>query len=193
LESKIIQACNTQVFFCVIVLVTACTAQSAEYDISPIIDNTKPIHHPCYQWSLLSDSQAAKGMALVIHGLNQRPEVMQGIIEQLNRAGIETLNLTLSGHEAHLDEELRLINFKRANYKQWNNEVYQAFKVAEKRASENKTPLFFVGNSIGGLLACDLVVSSADLNFDRMVLFAPALSILIVMALQIWHTVMPAA
>lgn len=179
LVSKIIQACSKHVFFCAIVLVTACTTQSAEYDISSGIDNTKsiPLPLPSYQWRLLSDSQTVKGVALVIHGLNQKPEVMQGIIEQLNRAGIETLNLTLFGHETYLDEELRLINFKRASYKQWSNEIYQAFKAAEKRALENKTPLFFVGNSIGGLLACDLVVSNDDVNFDRMVLFAPALSI----------------
>ena len=131
-----------------------------------------------YQWGSVPDSKEVKGIALVIHGLNQKPTVMQSINGRLNDEGVETLNLTLSGHDmVNFGDEQRLKSFKSVTFKQWRGEVYKAFKAAKKRAEEKKVPLFFVGYSLGGLLGCDLIASRPDVSFERMVLFAPALSI----------------
>jgi|GEM_PF-6880308 hypothetical protein len=39
-----------------------------------------------------------KGIALVIHGLNLKPEKMEPIITLFNQSGIDVLNLSLHGH-----------------------------------------------------------------------------------------------
>ncbi len=166
------------IFFGLVILLNACSNQSSLNDSISTVDTSKQVFPKAYQWEYVPDSKEVKGFALVIHGLNQKPNVMQSVIDRLNDEGIETLNLTLSGHNmVNLGDEQRLKSFKSVTYKQWRGEVYQAFEVAKKRAEENKVPLFFVGYSLGGLLGCDLMVSSPEVSFERMVLFAPALSI----------------
>ena len=142
------------------------------------VDVNKQAFPSRYQWGSVPDSKELKGFALVIHGLNQKPNIMQSVSGRLNDEGVETLNLTLSGHDTtNLRDEQRLESFKSVTYRQWRGEVYQAFNAAKRRAEENKVPLFFVGYSLGGLLGCDLITSRSDVTFERMVLFAPSLSI----------------
>ncbi len=160
------------------ILLNACSNQASLHESASSVDASKQAVPVVNQWSNIPKSKDVKGIALVAHGLNQKPNVMQSVIDRLNGEGVETLNLTLSGHDmANLGDEQRLKSFKSVTYIQWRGEVYQAFKAAKKRAEENKVPLFFVGYSLGGLLGCDLIASRSDVSFERMVLFAPALSI----------------
>ena len=50
------------------------------------------------QWHKIKRTKKVKGVALVVHGLNLKPERMQSIITELNDAGIDVLNLSLRGH-----------------------------------------------------------------------------------------------
>lgn len=147
--------------------------------------NARPIQkaadHPSTRWYERKNNTALKGVALVIHGLNFRPDKMESIIAQMTEAGIDCLNLSLRGHgksDAPLNnsegDEARMETFKSVTYPLWETEAYQAYQLAEKKSSLYGSPLFFIGFSMGGLLGVDLFASNPKVKFDRMVLFAPA-------------------
>jgi alpha-beta hydrolase superfamily lysophospholipase len=135
-------------------------------------------------WHRKNPFKRFRGVALVVHGLNQRPERMEFLIKPLNRAGIEVLNVSLHGHgENYLysgtgeREEARLDSFRAVTYSLWTSELYDAYQKARQRAQQKRVPVFLVGYSLGALLGCELQVSRPDVRFDRMILFAPALKI----------------
>ncbi len=124
------------------------------------------------------------GVALVIHGLNLKPGKMDAIIEHLLVSGIEVFNLSLYGHGknyTHLENvpppEARMASFKTVKYVTWQDEAYRAYELAQKRSELKNVPLIFIGFSLGGLIGPDMLTSDSDIKFDKMVLFAPALSI----------------
>ncbi|MGA3209382.1 MAG: alpha/beta fold hydrolase [Syntrophales bacterium] len=135
------------------------------------------------QWFKIRRTKKTQGVALVVHGLNLRPERMQSIIAELNDAGIDVLNLSLRGHgnnylkniNASIDGA-RLESFRTVTYGLWLDEIYNSYLRVRERASEKNAPVFFIGYSLGGLMGCDLILSHPDVSYDRMVLFAPALN-----------------
>lgn len=136
------------------------------------------------RWYKANGLKKTRGVALVIHGLNLRPEMMESIISVLNRSGVDVLNLSLRGHGRnyvpinHIEEsEQRLESFRSVNYELWLKEVYDAYQKVRSRADHKKVPVFFTGYSMGALLGCDLLASQPDVHFSRMVLFAPALNV----------------
>jgi len=136
------------------------------------------------RWYKNPSQEATKGVALVIHGLNLRPEKMQAIISVLTGSGIDVLRLSLRGHgenythHAGIDEdEARLEAFKEVSFPLWMNEAYLAYTKVRKRAAQKKVPLFFVGFSLGGLIGLDLFASQPEVHYERMVLFAPAIKL----------------
>ena len=125
-----------------------------------------------------------KGVALVIHGLNLRPDKMQTIISVLTESGIDVLGLSLRGHgenythQAGVEEDqARLAAFKAVSFPLWMNEAYLAYTQVRERAAHNKVSVFFVGFSLGGLIGLDLFASQPEVQYERMVLFAPAVKL----------------
>jgi len=136
------------------------------------------------RWIYSQTPAELKGIALVIHGLNLRPDKMGSIIDILTRAGIDVLSLSLRGHGDNyapregLDADAaRMETFKTVSYPLWTNEAYLAYKQAQKRAQQRQVPVFLTAFSIGGLIGLDLFASHSDVHFDRMALFAPAISL----------------
>jgi len=136
------------------------------------------------QWFNSPTPESLHGVALVIHGLNLRPDKMSTIIDNLTRAGIDVLSLSLRGHGENyalregLDADAaRMETFKNVSYSLWSNEAYLAYKQAQKRAQQRQVPVFLTAFSIGGLIGLDLFTSNPDVHFDRIVLFAPAISL----------------
>jgi esterase/lipase len=133
------------------------------------------------RWYNSKNSAATRGVALVIHGLNLRPDKMESIIARLTQSNIEALNLSLRGHGENYNHDggdrpkARLQSFQEASYQLWMQETCDAYKVARHRSDQKKVPLFLVGFSLGGLMGADLLVSTPEVEFDKMVLFAPAL------------------
>jgi alpha-beta hydrolase superfamily lysophospholipase len=137
-----------------------------------------------YQWHRKSRASRLTGVAVVVHGLNLRPERMGSIIDELNRAGIDVLNVSLKGHGRNFTwnqnlsmDEARLEAFRHVGYDLWVEEVRGAYLRARQRASDRKVPLFFVGYSLGGVLGCNLLLTDPGVAYDRMILFSPALNI----------------
>ena len=81
-----------------------------------------------------------KGVALVIHGLNLRPDKMEPIISLLTHSNLDVLNLSLRGHGSNYlhkkgedDGKARLEAFKTVSYELWIDEVYYAYRHAKER------------------------------------------------------------
>lgn len=136
------------------------------------------------QWFKISRTKETRGIALVVHGLNLKPERMQSIIVELNDAGIDVLNLALRGHGNNYQknmnltaDEARLESFRTVTYNLWLNEIYNAYLKVRERASKKNVPVFFIGYSLGGVMGCNLILLHPDISFDRLILFAPALNI----------------
>jgi esterase/lipase len=140
--------------------------------------------HNSMRWYYAKTPRETKGIALVIHGLNLRPDKMESIIARLTDSGIEALNLSLRGHGENYSPndnsdniEARLESFKTISYPIWMQETCEAYHVAKHRSDQQNVPLFLVGFSLGGLMGTDLLVTEPAVQFDKMVLFAPALKI----------------
>ena len=134
------------------------------------------------RWYQRKNRAKLNGVALVVHGLNSRPDKMESIIAAMTAAGIDCLNLSLRGHGENYSQlsntdnaEARLEAFKSVSYRLWRAETYQAYQQVKKRSHRYGVCLFFVGFSMGGLLGVDLFASNPYIKFDKMVLFAPAL------------------
>ena len=135
------------------------------------------------QWFKIRGTKTTRGVALVVHGLNLKPERMQSIIAELNDAGIDVLNLSLRGHGNNYlknlsvsSEGARLESFRTVTYNLWLDEIYEAYLKVRERASKKNVPAYFIGYSLGGLMGCNVILSHPDVSYDRMVLFAPALN-----------------
>lgn len=141
-------------------------------------------HEGSIEWIKSIHPDRTKGVALVIHGLNLKPDKMKPIIALLTHSCIDVLNLSLRGHGKNYsqtasidDNKARLETFKTVSYKLWIKETYLAYGVAEKRSREKQVPLFMIGFSLGGLIGATLLASCPDVYFNRMVLLAPAIYI----------------
>jgi len=133
------------------------------------------------QWFKTEASDKTNGVALVIHGLNLRPDKMKSIIALLTNSGIDVLNLSLRGHGRNYSHEgkiaeskARIESFKTVSYELWIDETRRAYQHARKWSDEKNVSLFFIGFSLGGLIGADLLASYPDVRFDKMVLLAPA-------------------
>jgi len=138
----------------------------------------------CVEWIKSIHPDRINGVALVIHGLNLRPDKMESIIALLTHSCIDVLNLSLRGHgknyaqKANVDgSKARMKTFKTVSYKLWIKETYQAYALAGNRSREKQVPLFLIGFSLGGLMGATLFASYPGVYFNRMVLLAPALHI----------------
>ncbi|MGD8963839.1 MAG: alpha/beta fold hydrolase [Desulfobacterales bacterium] len=137
------------------------------------------------RWHPGGDDTELAAVALVIHGLNCRPDKMEAIITILNANGIDCLNLSLRGHGTNFSpidnmspDEARMVAFKSVSYPLWKTEAYKAYQLAKKKSDLHGRPLFLIGFSMGGLLGVDLMTSNPNVRFDKMVLFAPAIAML---------------
>jgi esterase/lipase len=136
------------------------------------------------RWFYCDTPEKLKGVALVIHGLNLRPDRMQPIVSKLTESGIDVLGLSLRGHgenythgNGSAEDQARLEAFKNVSYQLWMNETYLAYLQLKERGAEKGVPLFLTAFSLGGLIGLDLFASNPDVQFDKLVLFAPAIKL----------------
>ena len=134
------------------------------------------------RWFYRDTPGKLKGVALVIHGLNLRPDRMQPIIAKLTGSGIDVLGLSLRGHGENYThgngtaaDQARLEAFKNVSYQVWMNEAYLAYLELKERAEEKEVPMFLAAFSLGGLIGLDLIATEPEVRFDKLILFAPAI------------------
>ena len=158
---------------------------AAAPDAADVSSAKAEVAHEAVRWYPRRQNTNLKGVALVIHGLNGRPDKMKAIIETLNASGIDCLNLSLRGHGPNYtpidnteNDVARMVAFKSVTYPLWKTEAYTAYGFAKHRSKRYGVPLFLIGFSMGGLLGVDLMTSNPNVKFDKMVLFAPAIAML---------------
>lgn len=125
-----------------------------------------------------------RGVALVIHGLNLKPERLRPLVDELRRRGIGAVLCSLRGHGENYTPlagqsaaAARLAAFRQVSYDHWHCELVAAYRVAATYAAVQGAPVFLVAFSLGALLGCDLLATTPTVRFDRMVLLAPALAL----------------
>lgn len=135
-------------------------------------------------YTILEATGAQRGVALVIHGLNLKPERMRPLADALRQWGITVVLCTLRGHGENYaalvgctPEVARLATFRQVSYTGWRAEVMAAYAAVETLAQATATPHFLVAFSLGALLGCELATTTPMVHFDRMVLLAPALAL----------------
>jgi pimeloyl-ACP methyl ester carboxylesterase len=140
--------------------------------------------HRSTQWFEKAPATDARGVALVVHGLNLNPDRMVNLIRVLNTNGVGALRLSLTGHGDNfmpvpgLDpDEARMETFKTVSHRIWSEDFMAAYRKSLQLKHQLKGPLFLVADSYGALLALEVSLNVPEVRFDRMVLFAPAVSL----------------
>jgi esterase/lipase len=111
-------------------------------------------------------------VTLVMHGLNTRPAAMMPLVHWLNQQGSDVFLVSLSGHHP------QGVPLKEVDAGTWQQEVKLAYAAAKEAASANGLPLYFLGYSMGALLAqTALTLPMQTAPFQKQVLLAPALSL----------------
>lgn len=111
--------------------------------------------------------QPARGVFVVVHGLNQRPSSMDSISSYLASLGFHTYRVSLEGHDQR--------NTSVFPADVWTNDVIQA--VRQARSAHPSLPLYMLGYSLGGLLTVQAMQSSTEVSPEKIILIAPALSL----------------
>lgn len=109
--------------------------------------------------------EPAKGVVLLVHGLNNNPKNMLPLAGELRQAGYHTLILGLSGHRG---EGWAPIDYAAV----WKDEAKHAIETAKARFPE--LPLFVSGYSLGATVLLNVMSESDGAGIERAVMFAPA-------------------
>jgi esterase/lipase len=140
------------------------------------IKKTRPAETPVAEFNAVikfpKPCQKIKAVAVILHGLNFKPEKMDDWVTLLNGNGSITMRFSLYGHEG------RLSNMKRVNENIWRNQFDNGMKQARVLADKHHVPLIFLGYSLGGLIGVEWISRKnlLEKSFDKMVLLAPAIA-----------------
>jgi len=129
-----------------------------------------------------------KAFALMVHGLNFAPRTLKPLIEEFNNHGVEVMLLSLAGHTekvndiGNMQKSINDEGFKqydkwgKVTRNMWIDSFYKAHQIINTKAQEKNLPLVLVAASLGGLLGLDLIAKQS-ISFNKMILFAPAISL----------------
>jgi alpha-beta hydrolase superfamily lysophospholipase len=120
----------------------------------------------------MKETGAIRAVVILCHGLNMKPSKMAALGQLLAERGASVHYLSLAGHGASLEE------FRQATRTKWLVQCQAAYDLGHAQAQKEQVPLYFVGFSHGALVNLDLMnsVSGRPLQYDKMVLLAPAIS-----------------
>ncbi|ALO45680.1 alpha/beta hydrolase [Pseudohongiella spirulinae] len=167
-------------FVALLLLVSGCAGYPASIDRQQLTaEQLAALESDSYTYEWITTDQP-KAVAVLVHGLNLLPDAMDDIADALSSANIDVLGVSLSGHADELDQQGRLVQLGEADFSVWQNDVRNAVLEASAYANEAGLPLYLVGFSLGGLLSADYQLHFAandSVVIDRMVLFAPAISL----------------
>lgn len=115
----------------------------------------------------LSLKHPARGVAILAHGLNQRPSSLDPLAGTLRDLGYHTARLTFTGHDR---EDSRVFQPSK-----WSEDLISSYRQIKQRFKN--MPVVIVGYSLGGLVATYSLDRNPEFRPDKMVLIAPALSL----------------
>jgi len=116
-------------------------------------------HHP---------PQPARGTAVLVHGLNNPPELMEYLHPLLDAEGFSALTVKLAGHAAPEDPPP-------SSGTVWIDNIRAAVREAE--AANPAGPVIIIGYSVGATAAILLAAAEDAPRIDGLILLAPALAL----------------
>lgn len=108
-----------------------------------------------------------RGVAILVHGLNNSPTAMRPLAVVLRSLGFTTGIVTLDGHGGPDEAKVAAAN-------DWIQTVRNAVAEAKQRYADS--PLLGVGFSLGGAV-CLRALGDGSVDFRRIVLIAPAIEL----------------
>lgn len=139
---------------------------SAVFASAWLVFSTEAGAAPCGRWFAASTTPA-EGVAIVAHGMNNRPEVMDDLVRTLTSRGLDVLRAGFSGHCGDRQEFLDLTT------ERLKQDALSFYGEASNRAAELKKPLYLVAYSFSATVY-ELLRDRT--SFDRRIFFAPALA-----------------
>lgn len=112
-----------------------------------------------------------KAVVILLHGLNLKPSKMDDWVHLLLAGNAEVIRFALHGHSGDYQQMAEV------TADMWREQFQRVAAVARGKARERDVPLYFIGFSLGALVALEWLSSVDEQAFERMVLIAPALSI----------------
>ena len=112
-----------------------------------------------------STVQPARGAVVVVHGLNNRPEVMDALIEVLRPNGFNCVRVGLYQSRPNSDLSPRTLA------RRWVDNVAEGYAEASRRYERCQT--YGLGYSLGALAMIRFLLVNESASFKRMVLLAP--------------------
>ena len=107
------------------------------------------------------------GVILVIHGMNNNAGMMDPLIKVINDCGIIAARLTLAGHDCIVSTKFD------GSLSVWLADVQLAYKNIVERYPNSKVS--GLGFSLGGALLVTSIDQYPAINFEKLILLAPAL------------------
>lgn len=113
-----------------------------------------------------------KAVAVVLHGLNLKPNRMDDWTHLLATHGALVIRPVLFGHQGNSRDMLDVTD------ETWRRQFNDHMALAKQLANQHGVPLVFLGYSLGGLLGVEWVSQQEQERvFDKMVLLAPAITV----------------
>ncbi|MCL1587396.1 MAG: lysophospholipase [Actinomycetia bacterium] len=116
-----------------------------------------------------TDTESGIGLVLVVHGLNNKPEVMDSLIGVLVDSGFHCMRVSL--YEDAPDGRADPSEITRA----WRAILANAYATAQDRYPD--LPRFALSYSLGALTTISFLDTETAPTFDRMVLLAPPVAL----------------
>lgn len=114
-----------------------------------------------------TQTPAARGVIILVHGLNQRPSSLNPLAQELQSLGYHCYRVTLRGHEQPEEPIFP--------HSDWSSDVIEAYKKTQQR--HPNLPISLIGYSLGGLLITHVLDTHPEIRPEAVVLLAPALSL----------------
>lgn len=117
--------------------------------------------------------QKVEAIVILLHGLNLKPAKMDGWAHLLRHRGALVMRFALFGHSGQKGQ------MGEVHEDIWRQQFQEAVEKAQAKAQELKVPIYFVGFSLGALVALEWLATKDPLpepSISKMVLIAPAIA-----------------
>jgi esterase/lipase len=114
----------------------------------------------------------SKGLVFIVHGLNQKPEMMDGMVKLAKDKNYSQAVITLEGHHAE-GSDLKMANLSKGCWEKQIAYAIEKISLIDELQGQKK---IFLGFSLGGLLGIDYLKNNPK-SFDQMILLAPAIKV----------------
>ena len=119
---------------------------------------------------IIRADQPVRGVAILVAGLNNRPDVLDPLARSLAAVGVESVVVTLLGHADAAQ------GWPRADFfSAWRADIEAAREFAHKHYQGQ--PIYGVGYSLGATLLLDAISNSRLPSFSKLAVIAPAVTL----------------